>query len=96
MPNAPITSRTLLWERLSDGSIHLSDWCLVVTSLGVMVEPRLMTRQTGDIKNEDLFDSAYSDLQAMPTLPTGNYGLDQLAFAGSQWPHYRATDPGVD
>lgn len=96
MPKAPAISRTLLWERLSDGTIHVSDWCLVTTSLGVMVEPRVLTRQTGDIKNEDLFDSSYTDLQAMPALPSGNYALDQLAFSGSQWPHYRAADPGVE
>lgn len=95
MPKAPITSRTLLWERLSDSTIHVLDWCVVTTSLGTMVEPRVLTRQSGAMQNEDLFDSSYSDLQALTAVPTGNYALDQLTIS-SQWPHYRADDPGVD
>ncbi len=95
MPKTPITSRTLYWEPLSDGTIHVIDWCEVSTSLGVMVEPRVLTRQTGAIQNEDLFDSGYTSMAVVPPIPTGNYALDQLAFNGSQWPHFRADDPGV-
>lgn len=95
MPSAPIIARTLLWERLSDGTLHIFDWCVVTTSLGDMIEPRVLTRQTGDIRNEDLFDSSYTGISVLPAVPTGNYALDQCTVS-SQWPHYRASDPGGD
>ena len=97
MPKAPVTTRTLVWERLEDGTIHLLDWCLVNTSLGMMVESRCITKQTGDIRDEDLFDSSFTDMAVIPPAPSGNYAFDQVAFYnGAQWPHYRATDPGVE
>jgi hypothetical protein len=91
MPSAPILTRTLLWERLGDGSIHVLDWNLVNTSLGLMVEPRVMLRESGAIKDEDLAESGYSD---MTVLQSDNF-FATYGFAGSQWPHYRANDPGV-
>lgn len=97
MPKAPITSRTLLYETLDDGSFHLLDFCLVTTSLGTMVELRNITRRPGDdIRNEDIVDSGFTNLQLVKVgQPTGDYGLDQLLFNGSQWPHYRSADPGA-
>lgn len=97
MPKAPILTRTLVYATLSDGTLHLLDWCLVSTvNLGTMVEPRLMTRPKGDIVDEDQFDSGYTQIMAVPVAPSGNYAFDQLAFSGAQWPHYRAYDPGVE
>ena len=94
MPKAPITARTLYWELLDDGvTKQVLDWCLVTTSLGDMVEPRLIAKQSGNMKNEDLVDSGYSDIVGLPRVPTGNYALDQ-ATVSSQWPHYRSTEPG--
>lgn len=96
MPKAPVLSRTLLWQTLSDGTVHLVDWCLVSTSLGLMVEPRLVDRPTGSgIQDEDWTDSSYSGISMLPASPSGHYALDQLT-QGAQWPHYRATDPGVN
>ena len=89
MPSVPITSRTLLYERLSDGSLHQHDWNLVQTSLGAMIEPRTLWRPGGDQQDEDLLESAYTTLQAM----TVDTLLSDYGFAGSQWPHYRANDP---
>jgi len=91
MPSAPILTRTLLWERLSDGSIHLLDWNLVNTSLGVMVEPRVLLRDSGAIKDEDLFESGYTDMMVLQS----DSFFATYWFSGSQWPHYRANDPGV-
>lgn len=97
MPNAPLTARVLLWQQLDNGEYQVVDWYLVTTSLGDMVESRTVVRLGDDIQNEDLRDSAYTAIQKIAPLPTGNYALDQLAYgAGSQWPHYRASDPGVD
>jgi len=94
MPSAPITARTLYSELLNDGvTRQLLDWCVVTTSLGDMVEPRVVTKQSGDMKNEDLVDSGYSTITTLPRLPTGHYALDE-ASVSSQWPHYRATEPG--
>ncbi len=96
MPKAPITSRTLYWERLDDGTIHVLDWNLVAhQTLGAMVESRNITR-IGPTKNEDLYDSSYTEIAVAPPLPSGNYAFDQAIFGGStQWPHFRADDPGV-
>ncbi len=91
MPSAPILTRTLLWEALSDGTIHQLDWNLVTTSLGTMVEPRSLVRQS-DFKNEDFVDSGYSGMRKLQS----DTMYTQIGFAGSQWPHYRANDPGVD
>jgi hypothetical protein len=83
----------LVYTRISDGTIRLLEWNLVTTSLGVMVEPRCITKQTGAMQNEDLIDSSFTDLQTLPVAPTGNYALDQLGWGSSQWPHYRDNDP---
>lgn len=97
MPKAPITARTLYWERLSDGTLHPIDWSLVTTSLGVMVEPKSLLRMPAaeGIRDEDLFDSSFTTIAVVPALPTGNYAFDQVAFQGVQWPRYRSTDPGA-
>ena len=96
MPKAPITARTLFWEVLPDGSRGLVDWCEVTTSLGVMVEPRQLARPQAPIRDEDLVDSSFTSMTAIRKSPSGNYALDQVAFKGSQWPHYRVFDPGVE
>jgi hypothetical protein len=94
MPKAPITARTLIYTTNSDGSFRLADWNLVSTSVGQMVEPRVMARRPGDsMQNEDLLDSSYTDLLRITAPPTGNYALDQLLFGSTQWPHYRDNDP---
>lgn len=97
MPKTPITSRTLLYETLEDGTSHLLDFCLVTTSVGTMVEWRNIARRPGDeIKNEDVVDSSFTNFQLVREgQATGNYALDQLLFNGSQWPHYRTSDPGA-
>lgn len=92
MPSPPILSRTLLWERLSDGTIHLLDWNLVTTSLGVMVEPRTLLHANGAMKDEDLLESGYTD---MTVLQSDSF-YATYHFAGSQWPHYRDNNPGVE
>ena len=90
MPSIPITSRTLIYERLEDGTLHLHDWNLVQTSLGAMVESRTMIRGIGgDQKDEELPESAYTDMRAITVAVL----LSDYGFAGSQWPHYRANDP---
>lgn len=91
MPSAPILTRTLLWETLSDGTIHVLDWQLVQTSLGQMIEPRTLVRPIGDVKDEDLFESGFTDMRKVQS--DAMWGL--FNFAGSQWAHYRANDPGV-
>lgn len=96
MPKTPVTSRTLFWETLSDGSLVLLDWHQVSTSLGLMIEPRTILRPMGEYRDEDLFDSSFSDLQRTPAIPTGNYALDQAIHSGRLWPHQRADDPGVE
>lgn len=95
MPNAPVTSRTLYYQRLSDGTLLLVDWMQSTTSLGTMVEPRTVQRPFNNIKDEDWFDSSVNTISVLPALPTGNYAFDQMAYAGAQWPHYRANDPNT-
>jgi len=91
MPKPPIHARTLLWETLEDGTIHILDWNLVTTSLGTMVEARTINRSSiGDTQNEDLVDSGYTSIQKMSSQDL--YRL--YGFVGSQWPHYRGNDPG--
>jgi hypothetical protein len=94
MPSAPIVSRTLLWRRLSDGTVQVLDWNTVTTSLGAMVESRSIAKARDGIADENLFDSSFSALSVAPVVPSGNYALDQL-MSSAQWPHYRAIDPGV-
>lgn len=97
MPKAPITSRTWLYELLDDGSLSPVPFNLVSTSLGQMVEWKVITLRPGDsIQNADEVDMSFSDLlRVTQGTPTGNYALDQLLLNGSQWPHYRTYDPGV-
>ncbi|HEX7767270.1 MAG TPA: hypothetical protein VF443_11185, partial [Nitrospira sp.] len=95
MPSTPITSRTLYYQQLSDGTFRLADWMLSTTSLGVMVEPRTVQRPFNNIKDEDGFDSSISTISVLPAMPTGVYAFDQMAYAGTQWPHYRANDPNT-
>lgn len=61
MPKAPILTRTLLYDRLRDGSIMFLDWCFVGTSLGMMVEARTVLRN-GFSVNEDPYDTNATDL----------------------------------
>jgi hypothetical protein len=92
MPSAPITGRTLLWEFLPDGTtIHQLDWNLVETSLGTMVEPRIMNRGIfDDIKNEDLSENGYTAILKLSSKDL----YTTYNFIGTQWPHFRAGDPG--
>ena len=79
--NAPILTRTLLYERLRDGSFALLDFCLVNTTLGTMIEPRPLIKASGKMVNEDVYDSAFTDIQeATPSL------VNAVQFSGSQWP----------
>ena len=91
MPRAPITTRTMLWERRSDSTVYLLDWSLVTTSLGTMVESRSVIRGPDGIKDEDLVDSGYSAMQLLSAEDL----YAQYNVGGAQWPHYRANDPGV-
>lgn len=61
MPKTPILTRTLLMKRLRDGSFRLLDQNLVNTTLGAMLEPRTLVRETGNLQNEDVQDSAFTD-----------------------------------
>ena len=80
--NVPILSRTLLYRRLPrGGGYELLDWCIVNTTLGAMVEPRTIMRNGGDIKNTDVFDAAFTDIQLVD-----DAALASLGFAGTQWP----------
>lgn len=89
MPRAPITSRTLLFEKLADGTLHQLDVCLVQTSLGQMVELRSILRPFGDIKDEDFVDSSYTQSVVMQSSDL----FSKTNFGGCQWPHYRTNDP---
>ena len=63
MPKTPITSRSLLYELLDDGTISLVPFTLVSTSLGQMVAWRQITmRPEDDIKNADEVDKRFTDL----------------------------------
>lgn len=79
--NTPILRRTLLYERLRDGTYSLLDFCIVNTTLGAMVEPRTLNRATGAMRNDDVYDSAFNDiLEATPAV------LGAIGFSGQQWP----------
>lgn len=57
MPKNPIKSRTLLIIKLRDGTYRLSDWNIVNTSLGAMLEPRSQrTIDGGKVVNRDPYD----------------------------------------
>lgn len=58
---APILSRTMLLEKLRDGTFRHHDWNLVTTTLGAMLEPRTLVRPGGEMKNDDVYDSNYTD-----------------------------------
>lgn len=89
MPSAPILARTLLWETLSDGTVHQLDWNLVETNLGTMVEPRIMSRRSqDDMRHENLSDAGYTGIAKMSTADLyANYH-----FFGVQWPIFRGDD----
>jgi hypothetical protein len=79
---APILNRTLLYERLRDGTIHLLDFQIVGTSLGTMIEPRCLTRQTGAVANSDPYENGYDDIREV----NKDSMFSSLGFGGSQWP----------
>lgn len=86
---APILRRTLLYERLRDGSFRLLDFAIVNTSLGAMIEPRTLFRPGGGMVNEDVYDSSFTDLlEATPGV------LASVGFGGEQWPkQFNNTQP---
>ena len=93
MPSAPILGRTLLYEYLPDGvTYHQLDWNIVETSLGSMVEPRVMNRNLAemDIQNEDLFQGGYTAILKL----SSDDLFTQYGVLGSQWPHFRGSDQG--
>ena len=82
MPRLPILTRTLLYERLPRGAgIRLCDFNLVTTTLGGMLEPRVMNRSSGATANEDVVDSAFTDMQPVDEGTRGQLGLNAY-----QWP----------
>ena len=60
MPKLPVTARTLIYNRLRDGSIKLSDWAVVNTSLGAMMELRSSVSASG--VNVDPYDGNFTDI----------------------------------
>lgn len=80
--NPPILGRTMLYERLRDGTIHLLDWNLVSTTLGLMIEPRTMIRATGNMQNSDPYENGYTDMLEVPQATL----FATYNFGGSQWP----------
>lgn len=82
MPRLPIRRRTLLYERLPrNGGLRLLDFCLVDTTLGAMVEPRVMNRAANGTSVDDPFDSAYTDIMEVDEKIRGSLGLNAY-----QWP----------
>lgn len=81
--NAPILSRTALFDTLRDGSLRRLDWNLVNTSLGAMLEPVTLYRDGGTMKNDDVYDSAFTDVKVI-----GGTDVALLTQCGlsSQWP----------
>ena len=79
---APIQSRTLLLQRLRDGSLMLLDYNLVSTSLGLMLEPRTVNRSSGNMQNEDVYDSSYTDIRILD-----HAGIAEVpGITNFQWP----------
>jgi len=78
----PITSRTMLFERLRDGTFRHLDFNLVNTSLGAMIEPRTLIRANGAMRNEDVYESAFTDWLVLDGATIGQFGLT----ACNQWP----------
>lgn len=57
MPRVPILHRTVFYSRLRDGTFRLLDWNLVNTTLGAMMEPRLLRyTEDGKVTNLDVYD----------------------------------------
>lgn len=65
MPKLPITTRTILFQRLASGSLIRLPWNLVNTSLGAMVEPVsvawLDPDQKAGLTDVDLEDQAFTE-----------------------------------
>jgi len=81
--NAPITSRTLLFERLRDGSFRILDYTVVGTSLGTMLEPRTLIRANGAMTNEDVYGSSFTGWEILDGASVGQYKASGLS---EQWP----------
>ena len=64
MPKTPILSRTLQYTRLRDKTVRLSDWNIVSTTLGMMVEPRRMIYvDNSKVVNMDIYDTNFTDIK---------------------------------
>lgn len=78
----PLRGRTLLYEVLPrTKEKRLLDFCLVETTLGPMIEPRLVTRASGAMQNEDVYDSCFTDIREVDETLRGQLGLNSF-----QWP----------
>lgn len=81
MPKDPIQGRTLLYETLRDGTHRLLDYCLVNTSVGLCVESRSILRANGNMQNEDVYDTAFTNIEPVDETIRGQLGLNAY-----QWP----------
>lgn len=94
MPSAPVTARTLIYYVMEDGTIIQHDWNLIETSLGTMVEPRVVNRAIpgfSDIHNEDSMENGYTAVQKLSV----DALLNSYGVSGVQWPHFRTNDPAT-
>ena len=67
MPRSPITSRTLFYDQLRDGTYRLLDWCVINTSLGLMVEPRNIATvpANGKVVQNIFDDTSFTEIKQM-------------------------------
>lgn len=79
---APILSRSMLLSRLRDGTLQHLDYNLVQTTLGPMIEPRTLIRASGAMKNDDVYDSNFTDVVIVSDAERLALGIN----GWSQWP----------
>jgi hypothetical protein len=84
--NAPIRSRTMLLMQLRDGTLRHLDWNLVTTTLGRMLEPRTLIKATGAMKNEDPYDSGFTDVLVLTEADAVQVGVRGGLGGGDCWP----------
>lgn len=82
--NVPVLTRTACFRKLRDGSIQHMDFNLVATTLGGMIEPRTLYRDGSAIKNDDVYDSNYTDMRVLDETEIAFYWNTPLSAV--QWP----------
>lgn len=65
MPKAPINSRTVYYTIRRDGTIRFTDWNLVDTNLGAMVEPAMCNEVVQPIIDMDLDEISFNRMELL-------------------------------